>query len=183
MSRTPIPFATADVATLARALQKELSSAPEKLGHVELLNLFARTAGFRNYQHMRANAVAAEKLDAPTPIIPPEPPVDHARIAKVLRFFAPDGLLTRWPPKASLRILVLWALWARLPARAVLDERGISDKLKALHGFGDHALLRRELVDGGWFTRTQDGREYRRVERRPPPEAREIIRRLGATAA
>ena len=59
-----------------------------------------------------------------------------------------------------------------------MTERQISDRLRRLHRFGDHALLRRELVDRGLFTRTIDGREYRRIESRPPPDAREVIRRL-----
>jgi hypothetical protein len=37
-------------------------------------------------------------------------------------------------------------------------------------------LIRRELVNMGLLTRTRDCRLYRRVEKRPPPEARELIR-------
>jgi hypothetical protein len=175
MSRTPIPFAVDDVATLARTLQRGLADAHDKPGHVELMNLIARSAGFRNYQHMRADRLAAEKLDAPAPI---EPPADQTRVMKALALFDTDGTLARWPVKVSLQTLALWALWAALPARSVMTDREISDRLKTLHTFGDHALLRRELVDAGLFTRTMDGREYRRVERRPPPDARDVIRRL-----
>lgn len=181
MSRTPILFVADDVATLARALQKQLADAADRpgretLGHVDLLNLLARTAGFRNYQHMRASAVAAEALA--TAATTPEPPVDHVRVAKALALFDSENGLVRWPVKANLRDLALWALWAVLPTRQPLSDREISDRLKTLHRFGDHALLRRELVDGGWFSRTMDGREYRRIERRPPPEARALIRHL-----
>lgn len=176
MSRTPIPFAADDVATLARALQKELAETSDKPGHVALLNVLARAAGFRNYQHLRASHRAEDRLAAPPPA--PEPPVDHARVKKALALFDADNRLARWPVKRSLQELALWALWAVLPTRTGLDERAISAKLKALHTFGDHALLRRELVDGGWFTRTPDGRDYRRAERRPPPDARALIRHL-----
>jgi hypothetical protein len=226
MSRTPIPFAADDVATLARAIERALTASTARsvpgrgdgrptdtdsldvdlsdvgssdadpsgagprdggrarsgLGHVEILNLLARATGFRNYQHLRASHLAERQLDA-APAADPEPPVDHARIAKALRCFDAAGRLVRWPPKDHLRALTLWALWAALPARTPMTEREISDRLRALHLFGDHALLRRELVDRGLFTRTVDGRAYHRVERRPPPDARALIRRLAGDAA
>jgi hypothetical protein len=47
-----------------------------------------------------------------------------------------------------------------------------------LHRFGDSALLRRELFDGGWVSRTPDGSDYRRIEREPPPEALALIQHL-----
>ncbi|MBP0574690.1 hypothetical protein J8J27_28680, partial [Mycobacterium tuberculosis] len=88
---------------------------PRQLSHVEILNLLARTSGFRNYQHMRASALAGERLAEPAPAAPPEPPVDQTRVAKALRLFDDAGRLTRWPPKANQRELCLWALWAVLP--------------------------------------------------------------------
>ena len=74
-------------------------------------------------------------------------------------------------------------LWARYPARRVMDERGISAWLNAHHDFGDPAILRRTMVTMGLVTRTQDGREYRRVERKPPPELAPLLARLDARAA
>jgi hypothetical protein len=41
-------------------------------------------------------------------------------------------------------------------------------------------LLRRELCDHDLLTRTADGRQYRRVERPPSPEALALIRHLAA---
>ena len=64
-----------------------------------------------------------------------------------------------------------------------MDERGISAWLNTLHEFGDAALLRRTLVTMGLVTRTQDGREYRRVERKPPPELGLLLTRLNARTA
>ena len=61
-----------------------------------------------------------------------------------------------------------------------LPEEELNRLLRAAHLFGDHALLRRELCDRGLVARTKDGREYRRVERQPSPEARELIRHLSA---
>jgi hypothetical protein len=46
--------------------------------------------------------------------------------------------------------------------------------------FGDPALLRREMFDRGMVWRTPDGREYRRIEDKPPALARALIRQLQA---
>jgi hypothetical protein len=61
-----------------------------------------------------------------------------------------------------------------------MDERGISAWLNERHTFGDAALLRRTMVTMGLVTRTQDGREYRRVEQKPPPELSPLLARIDA---
>lgn len=176
MSRTYLPFHAEDISALARTLKGELARLDHQPGHVELLNMLARGVGCRNFQHFRAQAAARDALTQP-PAPSPEP-VDYARIRRVLRHFDAQGMLVRWPGKFSERQLCLWALWARLPARQVLEEKRVNELLSARHGFGDHALLRRELVDGGWLERTRDGREYRRLERRPPADAVALIGHL-----
>ena len=79
----------------------------------------------------------------------------------------------------SHQLLCLWVMWSRIPARKTFTEREISALLNGLHTFGDHALLRRELFDRGLMERSADGREYRRLERKPPDEAVVLISRLG----
>jgi len=176
MSKTLLPFHVDDMSALARSLSGQLAGRERPPGHVEMLNMLARAAGWRNFQHFRAQSAARERLAAPPPA--PEP-VDLARARRLLRHFDAEGQLVRWPGKFSDREPCLWVLWAALPARRSLDEPEVNRRLAALHRFGDHALLRRELVDGGWMTRTADGRVYRRLERRPPAEARALIRTLG----
>jgi hypothetical protein len=83
-----------------------------------------------------------------------------------------------WPAKSMLKELCLWVLWSKLPPRLSLMESELNMAIRANHLFGDHALLRRELCDRALLTRTPDGREYRRVERRPSPEAIAVIRQL-----
>lgn len=175
MSRTPLPFAVDDVTAFTRALAGQLAEHVERPGHVELLNMVARAGGFRNFQHYRAARATMERLERP---LPSPVPVDATRLARIARYFDAEGRLVRWPGKASHRPDCLWVMWSRLPARAVLHEREINVLLAREHLFGDHALLRRELVDGGWMRRTQDGREYRRIEKAPPAEATALIRLL-----
>lgn len=169
MPRTVLAYEAPDVSALARTLHNGLAGLDRPPGHVELLNLLARGAGFRNFQHMRADAQARQRLETPPPVAP-TPVADHARCEKALRLFDPEGRLARWPKKRNQQILCLWMLWSRLPSGETFHERRMNELLNAEHLFGDHALLRRELVELGLFRRTPDGREYSRVERAPPPE-------------
>jgi hypothetical protein len=74
----------------------------------------------------------------------------------------------------------LWALWSQIPASRTFTEDELNQRLRALHLFGDHALLRRELCDHDLLSRTADGSQYRRVERQPSPEGLALIRHLAA---
>lgn len=170
MSRSALPFAAGDISALARSLKDQLTKLDRPPGHVELLNMLARSVGFRNFQHFRSQRDATTIATAPAP-----DPVDMTRVRRLVRLFDADMRLVRWPSKLGQQHSCLWVLWSRLPAKRVLSETEINRLLQAGHAFGDHALLRRWLCDYGMVVRTVDGREYRRVERRPPAEARLLI--------
>ena len=177
MSRTPLPFHAQDISALARSLKTQLATAEQPPGHLALLNMLARSAGARNFQHLRAQGLARERLEAPAE---PPPAVDAVMLERLVRHFDADGRMLRWPPRASQVEPCLWVLWSRLPARLAMTEREIGERLGRLHVFGDHALLRRALADYGLVTRTADGGEYRRVESAPQPLALALIRRVAA---
>jgi hypothetical protein len=179
MSRDSFPFCVNDISALAKALRGNLVDAQTTPGHVEMLNILARAAGCRNFQHFRANAQARARLEAAPPAPSPRDPVDYARLRRLLRHFDAAGRLVRWPSKWSEQQVILWLLWSRLPARQVLNEKAVNACLEAAHTFGDAALLRRMLCDNGLLRRTPDCREYRRVEARPEATGLELIRRLG----
>jgi hypothetical protein len=176
MSRTAIPFQTGDVSGLARSLRAQLLERQTVPGHVDVLNMLARSVGCRNFQQLRAQAAdAAAAAPAASHRDPEPPPADPRTLDRVRRCFGPDGRLLRWPAKRSDQVLALWGLWSKLPARAELTEQEISQHLRALHDFGDHALLRRELCETGLVHRTPDCRCYRRIERPPSAEAAALI--------
>ena len=178
MSRPQIPFQVNDVSSLARTLRAQLLAREGVPGHVEFLNMLARAAGRRNFQTLRAEAATgpAPALAAAEPqASPPSEPLDPRALDRVRRCFADDGRLMRWPSKRGDQVLALWALWSKLPSKVVLTEQQISLRLKALHDFGDHALLRRELFNAGLVHRTADCREYRRIEQPPTPQAEALI--------
>jgi hypothetical protein len=175
MSRTVFPFAFGDISALARRLNTEIGAREAKPGHVELLNMLARGAGFRNFQHFRAAAVAQDRSELPQV---EAQAVDHTRVEQAARHFDDKGRLVRWPAKVSLQALCLWVLWSRLTPRQAFTEWQINKQLQELHLFGDYAILRREMFGYGLVSRTKDGREYRRVERQPTREAVELLRRV-----
>jgi len=181
MSKTALPFFVGDISALAKSLRARLLESEAAPGHVEMLNMLARVAGCRNFQHFRANALARQHVVESGPTLPE--PVDFARVRALVRHFDDNGRLIRWPSKRSLQLLCLWALWADVAPRRPYNEREITTLLGQRHLFGDAALLRRELCDQGLLRRTQDCREYRRIEQRPPADARALVRLLRGAGA
>ncbi len=173
MSRTALPFVAEDISSFARALSTQLNTCDHSPSHLELLNMIARSTGFRNFQHFRAQHLASTQ-----PAQPAAAPVDAQKINRLARFFDGQGRLVRWPKKFSHREPCLWVVWSKLPPREVLDEKGLNTLLKALHTFEDHTFLRRMLCDYTMVARTPDCREHQRIERQPPPEALALIRHL-----
>ena len=186
MSRTVLPLATSDISQFAKALRAQLSHADGVPSHVQLLNMICRAAGHGNFQSFRAVATAPG-IASPLPDVAPEakeePALDLKRIQRAARCFDAQGRLLRWPSRRSDQILALWGLWASLPARIRMSEREVSDRIKELHHFGDHAILRRELCNLGLMVRTPDGRIYRRVEKPLPGAVTVLFGELGAQRA
>jgi hypothetical protein len=176
MTRSAFPFYANDISALARSLNTQLAGCDHTPGHVELLNMLARAVGSRNFQHFRAQVIAEKRL---TRASEPPSPVDYVVLQRLSRYFDANSRLIRWPPKFSDKEPCLWVLWSKLPPRKTLSEREVNQLLLANHRFEDPALLRREMKERRMVTRTRDGSEYRRVERKPPALALSLIRLLG----
>jgi len=169
MSRQVHSLNIADLSAFAKALREQIAKTDETPSHVEMLTMLTRSAGFRNYQHFKA--ASADR--------PPQEVVDLTLVEKVSRHFDRQGVLMRWPSRNSLQPFCLWALWARMEPGRDYTDRENTELLNGLASFGDHALLRRALVDLGYVERTRDGRTYRRIEQKPPPELSVLLKRIG----
>ena len=204
MSRTIVPYAAPDLSALARLLERALADhqiTHGKLpGHVEMMNLLARGAGKRNLQEYQAEAARAAPAAAPVPDAPavvpdmwfdaPElldpattpalAPADEItdRAAKTLKCFDFSGRLARWPLKLSQQRLAMWVLWTRFDGRKVYTEAQVNGVLKAWHTYGDHATLRRELINHQLMTRESDCSEYRKLPQWPDDEVQALLRAL-----
>jgi hypothetical protein len=175
MSRTAVPLRVDDLSPFAKTLRQSLSQHEGVPTHVELLNLIAKAAGFANYQHLRADAEAADRLQVAAD---PGPRPDLEQVTKTARFFDDQGVLSTWPSRFAHQTLSQWVFWSRLPRGQTYDERQISALIKGWHAFGDHAIIRRAMVDAGMLERNQNGREYRRIEQVPPPELAPLLAHL-----
>lgn len=113
---------------------------------------------------------------------PPDaaPPVERRKLERVWRCFDESGRLQRWPKKRSEQILALWIVWSFLPKNQQFSETEINSMLGGWHDLGDHALLRRDLVDLGLLQRTPNGAIYRAVNAEVPLDAAAAIARFEA---
>lgn len=164
MSRDVIPFTVADISAFSKTLRASLEEADPFPTHAQFLGLVAKAAGYQNYQHLRAELTGEVTLN-------------EKQLKEAQRVFDERGRMHHWPKKYSIRVLSLWVFWSRMP-RKDLTEPEVNEILKDGSTFGDHVLLRRELIDHGLMVRALDGSSYRKVEKAPPPEAQALIRKL-----
>jgi hypothetical protein len=189
MKSTPsfvVPLNVADLSLFAKSLRERLLAAESKgvPSHLALLNHLAKSAGFRNYQALRAaaasDAPAAHKGEG----VPIEPPsgVDKTA-AKALRQFDRTGRLLKWPTQYAVQRLAIWAIWSRLPGKRELNERAVNEYLARFNAFNDPVTLRRELVNMKLLWRTKDGSVYRKLAAVPPDEVSAFLKMLFAATA
>src|SRR5690606_25741565 len=126
MSRTAVPLHVDDLSPFAKSLRQALSQHEGVPGHVELLNLLAKAAGFANFQHLRADAEAANRLAAAEQT---GPRADLGQVEKAARFFDDGGVLTSWPSRLGLQTLSQWVFWSRIPRGESFSEQQISGML------------------------------------------------------
>jgi len=171
MARQATPLVVQDLSSFARNLNRALiarqATTPEVPGHVELQNLIARAAGYRNLQALKAAPPESPPPSAALPLS------DNARRA-LLQFDA-DGRLVRWPAKFTVQRMAMWVLWTRFDGKRVYTEREVNAILKASNGFGDHVTLRRELINHRLLTRKSDCSEYRKLSVRPDNEVQALL--------
>lgn len=88
-----------------------------------------------------------------------------AEIAFELRpFLNEQGQLISLPAKNKKKLLAIWYLAERIPARQTFTEAEINDAIDDQTTFRDHATLRRELYNHHLLDRTNDGKTYWKEE-------------------
>jgi hypothetical protein len=201
MTRTALPYSAPDLSALARLLERALLdhhvTHGRLPGHVEMMNLLARGAGFRNLQALQA--AATPKAAAPPPVAadawfdapaiaepetgaPAQVAALSAHAKKALEHFDAAGRLERWPQKLSVQRLAMWVLWTRFDARRVYTEREVNQILKGWHLYGDHVTLRRELINHQLMARKSDCSEYRKLAQEPDDAVRALLQALRSPA-
>jgi hypothetical protein len=180
MAREATPLVIDDLSAFARSLGRALAARQpanaEAPGHVELLNLIAAAAGYRNLQALKAAPPVPRPAQAAAP-----PLSDNAR--RTLMQFDAEGRLIRWPTKFTVQRMAMWVLWTRFEAKRPYTEREVNAVLRAANAFGDHVTLRRELVNHRLLARKSDCSEYRKLAARPDEEVRALLRAWRARQA
>jgi hypothetical protein len=187
-SRELTPLFAADLSAVAKHLRAELAqrldSGAGLPGHVEMLNLLARAAGHRNVQALKAaSARAAHAATVPLRWHGPKHPSLTPAADRVLRLIDMQGRLQRWPARRAEQVLALWCLWMPFDGKRRYSEREVNEVLNAHHAFGDHCLLRRELVEADLLARTPGGHEYRKCAAWPSDETAALLRAVRARTA
>lgn len=87
----------------------------------------------------------------------------EAELARAKRaFFNQDGTLRSIPSKQGKKDGVLQLVVQSFDKDVSYTEKEVNERLKAL--YADYATLRRDLIDGGYLKRTDDGKSYWRVK-------------------
>lgn len=79
-------------------------------------------------------------------------------------FLNKQGQLISFPAKNKKKLLAIWYLAERIPARRTFTEAEINDAIDDQTTFRDHATLRRELYNHHLLDRTNDGKTYWKEE-------------------
>jgi hypothetical protein len=151
-----------------------------------MLNLLARAAGHRNVQALKAAAARSAVTSNPSAAPRwhgPRHPALSASADRTLRLFDSQARLLRWPGKRPEQVLALWCLWMAFDGKRRYSEREVNEVINAHHAFGDHCLLRRELVEADLLERTPGGERYHKRAARPSEETAALLRAVRAKCA
>ncbi len=171
------PLWVPDASAFAKSLRKQLVERTQHNlatpSHVELLNMLARAAGYPNVQSLKASGAPAARAKRAVTLAPLT-----ATATKAAMQFDAQGQLVRWPNKRSVQRLAMWVLWMHFDAKRQYTEREVNHILNAWHSFGDHATLRRELVNLKLLARKSDCSVYWKEPHRPDDEVRPLLSAL-----
>lgn len=82
----------------------------------------------------------------------------------ILNNFLDDhGRVKQWPSKRAVQIEVVAYLAGKFNAETSYSESEVNDVIKKHHTFDDWAILRREMVELGFFDRDISGSIYVRT--------------------
>lgn len=80
--------------------------------------------------------------------------------SEIKSFINGEGKLTQFPSKRGKQLICIAYIAQKLTKSAEYTEKEFNELLNGLHTFGDPCLLRRELLNAGYVSRTPDGKKY-----------------------
>lgn len=134
MPRDTIALTISDLSAFARTLRRDLATADSFPGHLALMNMLARAAGYGNFQHLRATPDPQTRA-MPDPVPQTDRKISRCRLARLRCRGLHDALAD---PDSGAKTLRLGAAVA--PAVATGDDRTeVNGTIDAWHSFGDRA--------------------------------------------
>ena len=79
----------------------------------------------------------------------------------VEKFLDKENKIKAWPKRQEDKKLVVEYLATKFKSDKVYSEKEVNEVILSWHTFNDHTLLRRELIEQKYLTRTPDCKEYR----------------------
>lgn len=82
----------------------------------------------------------------------------------ITRFLDEKTRVKIWPAKKELKIEILRYISTKFEPGRSYTEKEANEVIQAWHTFGDYFLIRRELIDYRFLTRTKNGSRYWKEE-------------------
>jgi hypothetical protein len=83
----------------------------------------------------------------------------------IMRFMDEKVRVKAWPAKKEVKIEVLKYISSKFECGRFYTEKEVNKIIDDWHTFGDYFLIRRELIDYRFLSRTRSGSQYWKEER------------------
>ncbi|MBR5934386.1 MAG: DUF2087 domain-containing protein [Treponema sp.] len=81
---------------------------------------------------------------------------------EVKKYLDKNGKIIVWPKRKEDKTIVTEYLATKFESGKIYSEKEVNDIILNWHTFNDHTLLRRELVERKFLTRTPDCKQYQK---------------------
>ncbi|MBP5403165.1 MAG: DUF2087 domain-containing protein [Treponema sp.] len=81
---------------------------------------------------------------------------------EVKKYLDKNGKIIVWPKRKEDKTIVTEYLATKFESGKIYSENEVNDIILNWHTFNDHTLLRRELVERKFLTRTPDCKQYQK---------------------
>lgn len=80
----------------------------------------------------------------------------------VQKYLDKNGKIKVWPKRNADKEVVIAYLSTKFTPQKTYSEKDVNEIINLNHTFADHTLLRRELIERNYLTRTPDCKEYKK---------------------
>ena len=148
MTKEVFPFGVPDISALAKHIKKEIDD-NQTPSHLEVLNILARGAGFKNFQYMCIYAHITLSIDKVL-----------ENLEKIKNYFNKKSGITTIFSKLLLQNLVIHYIWERLEDYKKWCKIEINQKLNMLYSVVDVTMSCSHQIQGEYLEQSCDCSDY-----------------------